>query len=161
MNRWPVHIKDDDVGYFWFAEPNFIVNQPHVDSATEELAGRFNDHIDELLLTNAAALAAAGGAIVIGDWRLVKNYSPAARRAFVERVRKRPPSLMQASIVILEKVAPLLRMAVQTTDLLSTVTGRSRVRVSDDIESIFAELGVRTPAPMRKRATRPSIPPRS
>lgn len=145
FDAWPVQRFDPRWGYSWFLPPATMVDHLVVEHATVDTVRAMHALLDGLLAAEGARIEAAGGLVIIGDWRRVRSYTSEARRVFVERMRARPRKLVRAGVTVLAKMNPLLRMAVQAGGMALAVSGAAKVEVYDDVEAALAAHGVVAP----------------
>jgi hypothetical protein len=142
FDTWPLQRVDARYGYAWYLPPTTIVDQIVVEHATVETVQALHDDIDALLARARVRIEGEGGALIFGDWRRLRSYTPEARRLFLERVRARPKTLMRTGVTVLARVSPILRMAVQAGGMMLAVAGRAKVEVYDDIDEALRAHGV-------------------
>lgn len=146
FDRWPEQLADPRFGRAWFCRPAVFVNQLHVDHATAETVSALHDAIDAVLHRRRAEIAEAGGIVMIHDWRRLQGYSPEARRVYLERMRARAPGYLKVAVAIVPDT-PLLRMAVQTANVLMALRIGGTLELATDPEPVLQRYGVRTPLP--------------
>ena len=143
FDAWPGHRVVNGVGHAWFGEPAVLVNQSVIEHADVEAALRLQDLIDEVRAATIDECTPAGGLAVIHDWRSLRSHDPAARPAFLARMRSRPKGYLRMAIVIVDGENRFLRMAIEMGNLLAaTVTG-GRVEVVPTPHAALARLGAR------------------
>jgi hypothetical protein len=138
FDAWPVQRFEPRYGYMWFVPPATVVDQVIVEHATGDTVRAMHATLDALLAAEGARIEAAGGLVIIGDWRRLRSYTPEARRVFMERMRARPKKLVHTGVTVLAQVNPLLRMAVQAGGMILAVAGAAKVEVFDDIDAALA-----------------------
>src|SRR5690606_5367856 len=84
---------------------------------TIEVANALHDAIDRVVEREASDFAAHGGLLIVHDWRAMRGYDKAARQVFLNRMKERPAGYLRGAVAVLPD-APLLRMAVQTANVL-------------------------------------------
>jgi hypothetical protein len=147
FNGWPVQWWHESVGYAWFVEPGVFISQLAVERATVEVAERIQDAFDAVLAVEGERLRAIGGIAVIHDWRSMQSHEPRARRAFTDRMRRRPKGYLKEAVLCIH-LNPLTRLAVEVSNLVvAVVSPGARLRVVNDPEPELERLGVRVPAP--------------
>lgn len=144
LTGWPIQIVEPRVGYVWFVEPNVFVNQTHVARADAATANAVHDWIDEALAARAAEVAAAGGLVILHDWRSLEGYDVEARRVFLDRMRARPPGYLKAAHAFV-RPTPLFRMAIQAANLVAALGGGGKVALGLDPDPVLARLGIVAP----------------
>lgn len=150
FDGWPAHRALPGIGHAWYADPAVLVNQSTIEHADRAAATRLQDLIDEVRLAVPEECSAAGGLAVIHDWRLLRSHDPAARAAFLSRMRARPKGYLRMAIVIVDGENRFLRAAIEMANLLTaTVTG-GRVEVASSPQQAIARLQVR-PRPSGSR----------
>lgn len=144
--RWPVQHHDPRFGFAWYADPATFVCQLQITHGDVSAAEGINDALDRVILGKRDEIAAAGGLLVIQDFRAAKSYTSEARKAFVERLKKRPRGYSRG-VYVAVGVNPLLRMAVQTVNIAFTMTIGGAIKlVTDPLETI-SHFRVQTPGP--------------
>jgi hypothetical protein len=144
FNGWPVQGVDPRFGYLWFVEPNVFINQAHVRHADVAAANAVHDWIDRALAARGETIARAGGLVAVHDWRALEGYDGDARRAFIARMRSRPPGYLKAAYAVIPNT-PLFRMAVQAANLASALGVGGNVELASDPRPILDRLGVAAP----------------
>jgi hypothetical protein len=135
---------DPRLGYMWFVEPNVFINQAQVTHADAPAAVAVHHWIDRALAAKRDTIAAAGGLVIMHDWRALKGYDSEARRVFLDRMRSRPAGYLKAAYAIVPPT-PFFRMAIQAANLVAALRGGGRVEVATDPAPILARLGVLPP----------------
>ena len=144
FERWPVQAHDPAIGLAWYTQPATYVTQIQVVHGTVACARFVQDHIDLLLTHRKEEIAAAGGLLVIHDWRAATGYDTEARREFTERLRRRPRYLRRAVTCV--SISPMLRMVVEAGNLVATLVTGAKSEVGDDPAPILREEKVQVPA---------------
>lgn len=149
FDAWPSAVVVPRIGFAWFADPAVLVVQSHIDHATIESATRVHDLIDRVLAAEPDAVAAAGGLAILHDWRSLRGHDAAARPAFLERMRRRPKGYLRMAVVVLGTSTRLLRLAVETGNLLAATVSGGRIEVvgspSEAIDRLHARPSGRFP----------------
>jgi hypothetical protein len=128
----------------WFVEPNVFINQAHVRHADAEAAHAVHDWIDRALAARGEAIAQEGGLVAVHDWRALEGYDADARRAFIQRMRARPPGYLKAAYAVIPNT-PLFRMAIQAANLAAALGVGGKVELASDPHPILVRLGVVAP----------------
>jgi hypothetical protein len=144
FDTWPLESHDASYGFRWYREPAILIDHLTATHGTVEVVRAMHASLDATLAEHRTSIEAAGGLFIIGDWRHVTSYDPAARQLFLAELRK--PRPIRGTCVILSKTGAFLRMAVQAARMASVITGGPSIAVSDDINAVLAEHGIRSPA---------------
>ncbi len=145
FHNWSVQLHDPRFGYAWYVEPGVFVSQLDVTSGDEQTACGIHDAIDRVLLAKAQRLREVGGLFVLHDFRAMRSYTSKGRLVFLERMRSRAKGYSRGAAVI-TGMNPLLRMAVQTGNLVYSLILGSSVRIVEDPAPLLRELGVQSPS---------------
>ena len=143
FDQWPTEEHDPRFGYRWYREPAILIDCLTVSHGTVETVRAMHSSLDKLFATNARQIELAGGLLIIGDWRSLTSYDPDARQAFLAELRK--PRPIRGTVVVLAQAGAFLRMAVQAARMVSTVSGGPSIAVSEDVDAVLREHGVRLP----------------
>ena len=127
FDDWPVQYEHPEFGYAWYAAPAVFVNQLHAERGTASVANTLHDLVDDILARRGDELREHGGLLIVHDWRRMKGYDAEARRVFLGRMKRREPGYLRAAVAVVRDT-PLLRMAVQTANMLMAL------RVGGDLE---------------------------
>jgi hypothetical protein len=146
FDRWPVQRYDPVFGFAWYTEPGAFLTQITVVHGTIELVSHINDAIDVILEKHAPRLAELGGLLILHDFRMIKSYDSKARSLWSERMKRRRPGYSRGAIVCVADT-PLLKMAVQGTNLLAALHVKTSVRLVDSLPPVLAAHGVQPPPP--------------
>jgi hypothetical protein len=141
---WPVQAVDSRLGYVWFVAPNVFINQAHVRRADAAAATAVHDWVDRALGASGQAIAAAGGLVVVHDWRTLEGYDADARRIFLDRMRARPPGYLRAAYAVVPST-PLFRMAIQATNLAAALGIGGNIELASDVVAVLERLRVVAP----------------
>src|SRR4051794_5632807 len=76
---WPVQHFDPRVGFYWYVHPAAIVGQSVIGHGSVEAIDVQNDVVDRILEARSTEIRAAGGLLILCDWRSVKTYDQDAR----------------------------------------------------------------------------------
>jgi hypothetical protein len=144
FDRWPVQAFDPAFGYAWYARPATYVTQMWVTHGTVACARFIQDHIDLLLVHKKDEIAAAGGLLVLHDWRHATGYDTEARREFIERLRGRPRYMRRAVTCV--AVTPVLRMVIEAGNLVAKIVTGAKSELAEDPAPILREERVEVPA---------------
>jgi len=144
FDAWPIDMHDPAFGYRWYRSPAILVDHLTVAHGTVEAVRAMHANLDELCAAHRDEIEASKGLFIIGDWRSVTSYEPAARQVFLNELRKKRP--IRGAVVVLPQTGVFLRMAVQAARMATAITGGPTIAVSDDIDRILRENGVRAPA---------------
>jgi hypothetical protein len=146
LDRWPEQLVDPRFGHAWFTAPAVFLNQLDVQRATLETVNVLHDAIDDVLAKRRPEIDAAGGLTIIHDWRQLQGYDSQARRTYLDRMRRREPGYLKLAVAVVRD-SPLLRMAVQTGNMLMALRIGGRLELSLDLEDVLDKHGVQTPTP--------------
>lgn len=146
FDRWPEQLVDPRFGRAWFCRPAVFVDQLQVEQATVETVNALHDAIDTVLGRRRAEIADAGGIIMIHDWRQLHRYTSDARKVYLDRMRSREPGYLRLAVAIVRDT-PLLRMAVQTANVLMALRIGGNLEVAMDPDVVLRRYGVATPLP--------------
>ena len=150
FSAWPQQWVHPAYGYGWISTgPMYLVTQSMPPTATIEAVEVFNDYVDEVVATIGADRAR--NAIVIHDWRSVREIGPAVRKAWLERVKRRPPDFPRAAnSYIALSTSSLMRMTLQVASLAHQLaTGQPPTRIVSDPAEPLREHGLLPPSPVR------------
>jgi len=143
FDTWPLETHDPAFGYRWYREPAIMIDHVTATHGSVETVRAMHASLDAVLAEHKSAVEEAGGIFIIGDWRAVTSYDPAARQLFLAELRK--PRPIRGTVVVLANTGAFLRMAVQAARMASAITGGPSIAVSDDIHAVLAENGIRSP----------------
>ena len=143
---WPLHLFDERFGYAWYTEPSVLVIQTIHPEGTVSVAESLHDAIEHVLQRCWDAISANGGLLIIHDWRSMRAYTSEARVAFLARMRRRERKYLRQVVVIIPD-RPLLRMAVQTANLVMALSSGGKLRVATEATAVLAEYGIQRPLP--------------
>lgn len=144
FETWPVQAVDERFGFGWWTAPAILVCQATVERATAENAAVVQSWIDAALEERAREVREAGGLFIFHDWRSVRSYDSSARKTYLARMRARPRDYLRHSVTVVA-ANPMLRMAVETGNLVaSMVTGR-KVELAHDPAAVIAAHDIRSP----------------
>lgn len=146
FDRWPEQLKDPRFGRAWFCRPAVFVNQLQVEQATVETVTALHDAIDAVLENHREEIAAAGGIIMIHDWRRLHGYTSEARKVYLDRMRSREPGYLKLAIAIVRDT-PFLRMALQTANILMAMRIGGKLELAMDPDVVLKRHAVETPLP--------------
>ena len=146
FDRWPEQLVDSRFGRAWFCRPAVFVNQLQVEQATVETVNALHDAIDTVLARRRAEIAAAGGIIMIHDWRELRGYTPDARKVYLDRMRSREPGYLKVAVAVVPDT-PFLRMAIQTANILMALRIGGSLELTLDPDAVLRRYDVATPLP--------------
>tara|TARA_B100001750_G_scaffold146202_1_gene116787 strand:+ start:1627 stop:2046 length:420 start_codon:yes stop_codon:yes gene_type:complete len=132
------------LGYVWYTQPATLVNQVHLGRAGLDGVQRLHDLIDEVIARRADEFRPHGGLLMIHDWRLVSGYESDARKEYLERMRSREPGYLRGAVAIVRDT-PLLRMAVQTANMVMAFRTGGTLEMGLDPVSALVRHRVETP----------------
>jgi hypothetical protein len=144
FKTWPIQVADPRFGYLWKTAPNIVITQASFPEVSEAVVGAFHDALDAVIQAEAKAIAEHGGLVMIHDWRALRGYDTAARRLFMARMKTRAPGYLKVAVVVVPDT-PLLRMAVQTAELLLATGLGGSLRLVSDVEAALREYKVQRP----------------
>jgi hypothetical protein len=144
FDTWPIQVADRRFGYAWFTAPCTFVDQAHVERATLAAVHALHDALDDVIVRQAASIEAQGGLLVLHDWRRVKGYEKGAREAYLDRMRARDKGYLRNAVTVLPNT-PLLRMAVQTANLLMALKVGGDLELYSNIEPALAKHRIEAP----------------
>jgi hypothetical protein len=146
FTSWPRQWVHPSYGFGWVSlDPLFLITQAALARATEESSDALNDFVDETIAKVGAERVRQ--AVVIHDWRLVREVDPKVRRAWLARVKRRPPDFPRASAsYIALSTSGLIRMTLQVASLAHQLaSGQPPVRIVSDPAETLAEHGFTFP----------------
>jgi hypothetical protein len=142
FDRWSIQHQDDHYGYAWYCGDGLIVSHITTAYGTIAAAESYHDFEDRVLRERADDCKRCGGLFVIHDWRAMETYDADARRFWQQRIRERPKGYLRGSVVCVASAGALLKMAVQTANLVASVVHGVRVELSTDLEATLLKHGV-------------------
>lgn len=128
----------------WFTEPCVLINQVCLPRATLDLVSALHDGIDHVIEREAESIERHGGIVMIHDWRQLTGYDTAARRAYLDRMRRRKGGYLKQAVAVLPST-PLIKMAVQTADLVMALGVGGKLSFANDIEKVLERHDVKRP----------------
>jgi len=141
-----VQEHDPDFGFFWALDDAIMVGQSTVPRMTLATADAVHARVDRLLAARRDEVQRMGGLMILHDWRSLEAYDREARQRFIDKSRSRGRGYLRASIVAV-RASPLIRMALQTGNMLLSVFLGVSIEVIDDPTSKVRALGLVAPAP--------------
>jgi len=120
------------------------VNQILASHGTTEVAHALHDAIDHVLVHHAEDIAKHGGLLILHDWRLMRGYDTEARRQYVARMESRKPGYLRKVVAVLPD-APLLKMAVQTANIVMAYSSGGTLSFEMDPKVALEKYDVRLP----------------
>jgi hypothetical protein len=145
FEHWPTNDFDPRYGYAWWCGSGIVVTHITVSHSSEVTVRAYLDFESDILRKYADELDQSGGLFVIHDWREVKSYDSIARRTWQKRMNERPKGYLRGSVVCVVKAAPLLRMAVQSANVVASLTHNAKVELTTDIEGALRAHGMPRP----------------
>ncbi|HEU4537596.1 MAG TPA: hypothetical protein VFS00_25930 [Polyangiaceae bacterium] len=145
FDAWPVQVFDPAFGFAWYVSPATFVSQATTEQGTLASVIALHDLIDGLLAAKAAEVRAAGGLLVLHDWRLLRGYDRDAGVAFVERVTRREPGYLRRAVVAVRGGRELLLAAVEGVAFLGAVAPEAHLDLVADLGPALLEEGVQPP----------------
>ena len=144
FSTWPVQLYDPRFGFAWYTEPCVFVNQLIHSRGTVEVAEGLHDAIDHVLARERASIERHGGLMMIHDWRKMTSYDTEARVAYLARMKARNRLYLRQVVAVLPD-RPLVRMAVQTANIVMALSSGGHLRIATQVAPILTELGVHVP----------------
>jgi hypothetical protein len=126
--------------------PGAIVTQTTVSLGALATAEAIIAHSTAVLQACRDEIRAAGGLVVLHDWRSIRSIDPGVRQRFTRSMANRAVETRGVHVVIAPS-SRVLRMAVEAGNLFATVVLRSQVQVHTSANAALATLGIRPPAP--------------
>ena len=146
LSHWPVQLDVPGLGFVWYTQPATFVNQLRIQRATVDAAHRLHDVIDHVIAREEADIAAHGGLLILHDWRKLSGYQTDARRAFLDRMRAREAGYLRGAVAVVPKT-PILRMAVQTANVVMALRSGGQLEMSTSVGLVLAKYGIQKPRP--------------
>lgn len=140
-----MQLHDPRFGFAWYTEPCVFLDQATVSRGTVEAVDALHDAIDHVLIREQAAIERHGGLLMIHDWRQLTGYDSSARVAYLRRMKHRRPGYLRHVVSVLPS-SPLIRMAVQTANIVMAVSSGGNLRMVTDPQQTLREHRVVTPA---------------
>jgi len=144
FDDWPIQLADGRFGYVWYAAPSVLINQVHVPHATVEAVDALHDAFDRVIAVERADYERRGGLLFIHDWRRIDGYERPARQVYLSRMRRRTPGYVRKAVAVLPGT-PLLKMAVQTANVLMALRIGGSFALASDPSEVLSEHGVERP----------------
>jgi len=145
LDAWPRQLVDDRFGFAWFIAPAVFVNQLVDAHATVTTVDALHDAIDHVIEVRRAELEAEGGITIIHDWRVLRGYDSEARQRYLDRMRRRAPGYIKTAAVVVG-TTPLLRMAVQTANVLMALRTGGNLELATDLDTVLRRYAVGVPS---------------
>ncbi len=142
---WPIQLYDARFGFAWFTEPCTFINQLVHPTGTVEVASSLHDAIDHVIAREWARIDKCGGLTIIHDWRKMSDYTSEARVEYLARMKRRDRKYLRNVVAILPD-RPLLKMAVQTANIVMALSTGGRLKVTTQALPTLTEQGVQRPA---------------
>lgn len=146
FDDWPIQEHDPRFGFAWYAEPAVFVSSATIERAPMETAELVQGWIDDVLREREGEVRAAGGLFVFHDWRSLRGYDSEARKRYLDRMRARPKDYLRHSVTCVS-ANPILRMAVETGNMIASMVARAKVELATDPGAVMVKHGIRKPAP--------------
>jgi hypothetical protein len=143
--RWPVQLFVPEVGFYWYAKPTALVCQSVIHHATIAGVDAHNDVLDRLLAARPEEIGAAGGVLIFNDWRSLRTSDRGVRHRQQERMSARARGYTRRTVVVVNPANRLLRMAIETYSLFSTVMAHRQVEIVLRPDPALGELGLEPP----------------
>jgi hypothetical protein len=147
FDRWPVQHFDPSFGYAWWCGRGIVVSHVIVHRATGATSRAFLSYEESTVKKHADEVAQSGGLFVVHDFRMLEGYDSDARRIYQDHIRERPKGQLRGAVVCVNKVAPLLRMALQGTNLVATLVHGAKIELTTDLEGALQKYDVPIPKP--------------
>lgn len=144
---WPVQYFDPRVGFYWYVRPAAIVVQSVIGHGNVEAIDVQNDIVDRILEACPTEIRAAGGLLILCDWRTVKTYDQDARARQRVRMDARAPGYSRRTIIVVEPASRLLRMAIEGANLFSALTFKSRIELLTRADTALERAQLSPPSP--------------
>lgn len=144
FSDWPVQLYDSRFGFAWYTEPCALVTQSTRSHATLETVEALHDAIDHLVQRESAAIEKHGGLTAIHDWRLLGEYTSAARVAFLERMKQRKKRYLKQVVIVIPD-RPLMKFAVQTASSVMSLFTGGQLLLTSDLRMSLARLTIARP----------------
>lgn len=141
---WPHHLYDERFGFAWYTAPATFVNQVERTHGTIEVANGIHDAIDHVLEQHAEDIERHGGLLMIHDWRTLTGYDSQARQLYLERMKGRDRRYLRHVVAVLPD-RPLIKMAVETANIVMALSSGGRLRMESDPSAALARHEVRHP----------------
>jgi len=151
FDRWPVQHSDPNYGFAWYCGGGLIVSHITVVHGTAKAAHAYHDYEERMLEEHAREIEENHGIFVIHDWRMMATYEAEARRVWQDRMQNRRKGYLRGSVVCVVKAAPLLRMAVQASNVVASLTHQAKVELTTDLDAALAEHDAHPGSPMSRR----------
>lgn len=139
-----MHLFDPRFGFAWYTEPCVFVDQFIHPRGTVEVAEALHDAIDHVLERKRRVIEQYDGLLMIHDWRKMADYDTAARVSFLKRMKGRNRRYLRQVVTLLPD-RPLLKMAVETANIVMALSTGGRLRVATEALRVLTELEVRVP----------------
>jgi hypothetical protein len=157
FTSWARQWVHPSYGFGWVSlDPLFLITQANHSRATVEASEALSDFVDETVAN--VGVEHARHAVVIHDWRMVREVDPKVRRAWLARVKRRPPDFPRAAAsYIALSTSGQIRMTLQVASLAHQLaTGQPPVRIVSDPAEPLAEHGFTVPNSPRVSVRPPS-----
>lgn len=121
---WPIQAGGVSVyGFNWYTRPAAFVSQATVSHGALTSSMMTENLIDRVLDRNRPEVVAAGGLLVIYDWRTVRTFDPVVIRYYIDRIAARRVPVR--GVIVALTMSSLLRVAAQAiSGVFSGVYGR-------------------------------------
>jgi len=139
---WPKHWRQS-TGFAWYTQPAVLVTQAAHAHATVEAAVNAINVINFVLAKREADISAAGGLLILHDWRLVTSWDADARRHLMNRARTHDKRLVRGVLVAMT-VNPILGACLQTACMLYSL-GRKHMEIVRDVPAALLKYQIVAP----------------
>lgn len=102
---------------------------------------RLSQLVDEYAHGHPTEVDAAGGLVLLHDWRSFYTYDPALRSFYLERMMQRR-SYKVKHIAVVARVHGFVQMAVRTIGLVTLRTLGTGIAVVEDPQPVLDEFGL-------------------
>lgn len=129
---------DPRFGFGWYTEPGALVSQLTITHGTVAAVHALHDFIDATLEAHATELEGHGGLFILHDMRTLTGHDPAARAAWIARMKRRKGMWGRGAVVAVS-ASPLVRMAAKTVSMMVVLATGGRLEsgmVSDPAEAL-------------------------
>lgn len=138
LDTWAPQVHEPGLGRVWWAQRCVFINQPEGTQATAAHATFIHDHIDRAIAALPAEIEAAGGMLIVHDWRGLSGYERDARSTFMARMRVRSPGYMRGAVAVLPAgVSPMFKMAVEAANMFAALALKRRVELATDLSEVL------------------------
>ena len=140
FEQWPLHTFHRDYGFAWYCTQSAaIITQTTVAHARPGGGLVLCDWIDTALREDGPNIDAAGGILLVHDFRSLTGYDTETRVLINERIKLRKPSYSRGMITVV-RPTPMWRMAMRVTDLTRAMLGMPPATLTSDITRLVEEV---------------------